>query len=77
MSVTVKVVTNLIFPLGSINPECLVGKEIEIMQLHRIDRFTVDSIEYDAEYPDRVEVAIYPVSADSAQRKISAGKVQS
>jgi len=63
MSVRVKILTNLIFPLGAINPEALAGKQIEILQLNRTDLFRVESIEYDAEYPGRVEVSICPVAA--------------
>jgi hypothetical protein len=63
MSVRVKILTNLIFPMDAINPQALIGKQIEILQLNRTDQFTVDQIEYDAEYPDRVEVAIYPTAA--------------
>lgn len=63
MTVTLKVLTNLIFPIGSINAQALIGKKIEILQLNRTDEFTVDSIEYDAENPERVEVGIYPSAA--------------
>lgn len=64
MSARLKILTTMIFPRGSVNPEALIGKRIEIVQLGREDCFLVDRVEYDAENPHQVELCIYPIPVD-------------
>lgn len=60
MSVRVKILTTMIFPRGSVNPEALVWKRIEIVQLGSLNNFIVDRIEYCAETPGQVDICICP-----------------